>query len=74
MLRAVLEHAVHLSRDDRAQATVEHIFLLAVMISFVLLLFRSFLKPAFQRMAEFVSKKFENFYGDFHYFPVGRRK
>ncbi|HAR42126.1 MAG TPA: hypothetical protein DCS07_05765 [Bdellovibrionales bacterium] len=60
-------------RDDRAQATVEYILIMMIVMSFVLLLFRSFLKPAFQRMSEAVSKRLDGFFGDFHYFPVGRR-
>jgi hypothetical protein len=49
-------------RDERAQASVEYILMMAVVVAFVLLFARKFVRPLFQKLNEAVEDRWKNLF------------
>ena len=61
-------------RDDSAQATTEYILILAIAISFFLMVSVKFIKPFAKKYQANIAKALNArlFQGDLHHFPLSR--
>ncbi len=57
------------------QATTEYILILFIGISSFTIVFKSFIKPSFEKLTKAVSARIsKSFSGDLHSFPIGRTR
>jgi hypothetical protein len=65
---------MNLIRDQKAQASAEYILMLALAVSFVLILVKKLLEPAFAKFSAALQKKFDDFLGgaDLHHLKIGK--
>lgn len=59
--------------DQKGQASIEYILLLALALAIVLILTREIIRPAYDRLLATVGERFEkNLFNNLHHFRIGR--